>query len=292
MNSKAMSLWTSTWDSSVHETEYAAKRIKSAKSAKLTPVRINAEDMYGHFQGSHGRYETFLDTCPCGDFHRAHLPCKHIYRLAMELGILGNSDMQTDSLCIATPRNDIQESSFEELISILESGGPSIIEAYANYQFKRGTRFVVDTSVPEHQFLLDHAFWEICEEPTSLFFQKLNKKDTLNALLSNGITPPKGISASSLVEWTLSNHKTEINTLFPNRRECTFSRKYDIYHHKLYLYCHRVVSPYSYLANRPVVVNMSGTTYDIPDDEINLLYYKNGHTFDLDIQNNPFILTF
>lgn len=87
-NEKAIELWNSKWVSETHTTEYAKKRIKSAQSAKLTPIKIDTEDLYGYFQGSSGRYETFLDYCPCGDFHRSKLPCKHIYRLAIELGLM------------------------------------------------------------------------------------------------------------------------------------------------------------------------------------------------------------
>lgn len=77
-NPHAIELWNNTWISETHTTEYSAKRIKSAQSAKLTPIRIDTEDMYGYFQGSSGRYETFLDYCSCGDFIRSKLPCKHI----------------------------------------------------------------------------------------------------------------------------------------------------------------------------------------------------------------------
>lgn len=291
MNKNASLLWTSTWESSVHNTEYASKRIKSAKSAKLTPIRINHEEMYGHFQGSHGRYETFLDICPCGDFHRSHLPCKHIYRLAMELGIFDNSDMQTDSLCIVSPKNDIQETSLEELVSILESGGMSVIESYANYQFKRGTRFSVDISIPAHAFLVNQDFWEVCSEQTTDFFQLLKVKDIKNALNDNNIIPPNGLNRNSLIEWILTNHKTKLDTLFPNMLECTFSRKYDLFHNKLYQYCHRVVQPYSYLVNRSITIDISGNaSYVIPDDEINNLYFKFGHSYDLNPQNNPYII--
>lgn len=87
-NEKANELWTSKWSPETHTTEYAKKRIKSAQSAKLTPIKIDNDDLYGYFQGSSGRYETFLDYCPCGDFIRSKLPCKHIYRLAIELGLM------------------------------------------------------------------------------------------------------------------------------------------------------------------------------------------------------------
>jgi hypothetical protein len=43
MNEKALEKWKSSWDSSVHESDYAAKRIKSAKSAKLTPIKIDSD---------------------------------------------------------------------------------------------------------------------------------------------------------------------------------------------------------------------------------------------------------
>ena len=32
-------------------------------------------------------YETSLTKCQCVDFRQRHLPCKHIYRLAAELGV-------------------------------------------------------------------------------------------------------------------------------------------------------------------------------------------------------------
>lgn len=88
MDDNLFNIWRNAWNDSVHATEHAQKRIKSAKSAKLTPVMVDTTDHYAYFQGSHGRYETWLDSCPCGDFIRYKLPCKHIYRLAMELGII------------------------------------------------------------------------------------------------------------------------------------------------------------------------------------------------------------
>lgn len=33
-------------------------------------------------------YDTTLSSCTCMDFQERHLPCKHIYRLALELGII------------------------------------------------------------------------------------------------------------------------------------------------------------------------------------------------------------
>ena len=81
-------LWSVSWSPKDHNTDYAKKRIKSAKSAKLTPVKIN-DDGTGVFAGSGKKpYNVSLDKCTCIDFARNNKPCKHIYRLAIELGVL------------------------------------------------------------------------------------------------------------------------------------------------------------------------------------------------------------
>lgn len=119
--SKPMQIWKDTWTQETHKTEYAQKRIKSASSAQLTPVEINTTDCYGYFQGKHGRYETFLDFCPCGDFRRSKLPCKHIYRLAIELGLM-DIDVKHDVTAIPTvlpPKKDRVK--FDETVNIIES---------------------------------------------------------------------------------------------------------------------------------------------------------------------------
>lgn len=75
------------WDG-VHDTDEQKKRRAKAATAELTPLAVDADARSGHFSGSSGEYVTTLEECPCGDFRRRHLPCKHIYRLAMELGVL------------------------------------------------------------------------------------------------------------------------------------------------------------------------------------------------------------
>lgn len=84
MDTKLIEEW-SNW-SDVHELPDQLKRIDSAKKANLTPYRIDDESGCGYFVGS-ASYETFLDRCNCSDFARRKLPCKHMYRVAMELGL-------------------------------------------------------------------------------------------------------------------------------------------------------------------------------------------------------------
>lgn len=152
LNNSSLEIWKKAWSKETHETEFAQKRIKSAKSAKLTPIKIDKEDLYGYFQGSHGRYETFLDSCPCGDFIRNKLPCKHIYRLAIELGLM-NENTESDKNAIPTPKKE--RVSLDEQIDIVES-------LSINAQFRLAQiAACVNSSTPTYSTVLDTEIIEL-----------------------------------------------------------------------------------------------------------------------------------
>lgn len=118
MNEKSLEKWAASWDSATHITDHANKRITSAKSAKLTPIKIDKENFFGYFKGSHGRYETWLDSCNCVDFIRFKLPCKHIYRLAIELGVLNE---KADTNIKMIPKTKDEKIGLSETIDIVET---------------------------------------------------------------------------------------------------------------------------------------------------------------------------
>ncbi len=72
------------WPASIHQEPDQIKRQESAKKAETTPKEIN--DDYAVFKGSEKDYKTTLVSCTCVDFGRRKKPCKHMYRLAFELG--------------------------------------------------------------------------------------------------------------------------------------------------------------------------------------------------------------
>lgn len=149
-----LEIWKEAWGQEVHETEYAKSRIKSAKSAKMTPIKIDKEDYYGYFQGSHGRYETFLDSCPCGDFIRNRLPCKHIYRLAIELGLM-NEDVKADKNAIPTPK--AERKTLDEQIDAVESLSEEA------QQRLLGIAASVNSNNPTYQTGIDEVITELME---------------------------------------------------------------------------------------------------------------------------------
>lgn len=87
----AKNIWSAAWAADIHETEEQAKRISSGKMSSCTPAILDKNNCCASFHGRRGNYETHLDSCTCTDFSRRSLPCKHIYRLALELGLLSGS---------------------------------------------------------------------------------------------------------------------------------------------------------------------------------------------------------
>ena len=64
-------------------------KLDKAPKADLTPLEFDAEAGYAEFSSRHGYYRTTLSSCysgdkPCGGGY----PCKHMYRLAMMLGLI------------------------------------------------------------------------------------------------------------------------------------------------------------------------------------------------------------
>ena len=70
----------------VDNTPEQLRRQKSALDKKCTPVNLDKALPSATFKSSDGSfYETTLEKCTCRDFFTRRLPCKHIYRLRLEL---------------------------------------------------------------------------------------------------------------------------------------------------------------------------------------------------------------
>lgn len=77
------------WDESLHEDEKQIERQGWAMNYPFT-FEIDKENKCGKFSSTTlvPYYETHLDSCTCNDFIEGQKPCKHIYRLAVELGLI------------------------------------------------------------------------------------------------------------------------------------------------------------------------------------------------------------
>lgn len=97
---------------SIHQSDEQLKRQISAR--KVTVQEINCENQTGVIND----YIVTLDTCSCRDWSVRRLPCKHIYRLAHELGLFhlpGKEILQTKNLVLNKNLfNEIQKIAIKE----------------------------------------------------------------------------------------------------------------------------------------------------------------------------------
>lgn len=76
---------------SIDENDGQERRYERAMQAECTPDFVDREKKTAIFPARGGdEYETSLEECSCPDYEKREdgFPCKHMYRLAMELGIL------------------------------------------------------------------------------------------------------------------------------------------------------------------------------------------------------------
>lgn len=79
------------WPSSMHTEFEQVKRIEAGRKLKKKIVSLDPDAQLLIVSGSAAEpYQCNLESCTCADFAIRHLPCKHIYCLADELGFLDN----------------------------------------------------------------------------------------------------------------------------------------------------------------------------------------------------------
>ena len=76
------------WEESIHTDYEQIKRIAFSQRITSDNVIVNTDKQKATITGRDGTYNVTLASCTCYDFESRHLPCKHIYRLASELGML------------------------------------------------------------------------------------------------------------------------------------------------------------------------------------------------------------
>jgi predicted nucleic acid-binding Zn finger protein len=88
-NNLAVTKWHHTsgtwggWDQQIHVNDAQRERMAQAM-AEMDIILLNQDKQISEING----YEVQLSNCTCSDFFLRTTPCKHIYRLAMELNIL------------------------------------------------------------------------------------------------------------------------------------------------------------------------------------------------------------
>lgn len=278
MNSTAMEKWTSKWEDYDFNSEYAAKRIKSAQGAKLTPILVNKDDCFAYFQGGHGRYETFLDYCPCGDSRGGKTPCKHIYRLAMELGIL-DVPFKTDENAVPVPREE--KKSVEDTISLIESFPEDaqrlLLKIASSVSSKEPTfQMAVNGSDAEAiRYMSKYGIVKISSEKEKISFGK--KDELLAFLFQNGYEADKKLKKADLEAICTDLFKEKSAEHFGSKIAMKVSVPTDYSSRTIHFYLHRKYGDDLRMGDNGEWIRTQMLQTVLPDDAITEQLIKYGY---------------
>jgi hypothetical protein len=199
------------WDEEAHSHEGQDSRKASAKKVALTPISIDRAAQSAEFSGAHGHYRTTLDSCNCGDYRSRRLPCKHIYRLAIELGYISETAQSDKSQIVAPPVP------LSELVHRLENctDGVQTDLKYMLLRARRGDMTTIFWRNDNMEHLLTCGFVEVIPI-TEITFPTVSgsvangiylKSSTVRDYLTeNGITGFKSnASLKTLAQWSENN---------------------------------------------------------------------------------------
>jgi len=250
----------SVWDDAIHEMPDQKKRLESAKKKETTPTSIDSEAQTAAFPSSGNRpYSTRLDQCSCVDFSKRKLPCKHIYRLAIELGLISEIAESGVNKNIANASQISVEDAVAEIENLSDSSQVEIknflyLDLYGN------THEYSILSSQENSDLSRCSLLEnVCNSVSMLNFFKRN--EIVKILADCGLTGfKKNMSKNSLIDWVIKNI-SDPASIFPKVQTFKFSDRFSKARRSLYSYLLRKYDWDEYFDGDKIVRYPHGAEY-------------------------------
>lgn len=244
-------LW-SKW-SDIHGLPDQQKRIASAKKSACTPVSLDPSTCTGIFKGSSGTHTTSLDHCSCVDFNRRKLPCKHMYRLAMELGLL-QSDFSSDKSAIVEPHSSARKKHLADTIKVVETLSENqqwlLLEIARNVSSKNPT--VRCKSTPDLYSLVEHNLIEFVPDYEPCL-AKYKKGELVTLANSLGLTPDMHMLKMDLINYILEKAANKLDPYSLSYAVVQVCE--DVSYRRVHMYLHRKLESECYY---------DGDLHDIP----------------------------
>lgn len=223
----------------VHDSPDQKKRIASARTAACTPLSVSPETESGTFSGSHGVYATTLESCTCADFARRRLPCKHVYRLAIELGLLdGSAASDSSKVKRPTPAG----LSLKDAVAAVESAGEDAQRElhavlYSIFYEKKAEAVGVIRS-PEISALIEAGILSPCDDLHALL-GAYRRNELRDALIAAGVSGfSKNARLDVLIGWICENVPGAAE-IFPEAEAVRLSDPFLKPARKIYTYLNR-----------------------------------------------------
>lgn len=200
------------WPEEIHQTTNQQRRIISTKFPATMPYEISKDSFTGTFFGSQGQlYNVTLDSCTCADFANRKLPCKHIYRLAIECELLDAalkpSNFPTTNLTIGESIEILEnhfgdlQICFKNLFSYMIRNEVGIVCLECN----RNGKIVKPISGLMLADILPCPFFEYNIASMELVMNKISKKDIMGILKQRGHVPKENLKKEKLITWCVDN---------------------------------------------------------------------------------------
>ncbi len=253
------------------------KRFARAQSGECTPLNISKEIMSGLFSGYHGTYITTLEACECKDFAARKLPCKHMYRLAIELGKI-DAAAENDRSMIKYPTD--KHYALVRAVELLEKR-PEFLKVACEIMYcHKSHKNYVCLDISEIQYLIDNKMVFVTKDPVAAL-TKAGQRKTIHALTDmNYIFPDTLRLQKEKYLWCLENADAICNIIFPNHGIIKIDEYLSSSFQKIYMYLlhrNRVTMFYS-TGDSSEYTTLSGVNRDVGallcqyDEEYRSLY--------------------
>lgn len=205
-----------SWPIEIHDSTDQETRISSAQKAAVTPSSVDTATQAGILPGSgKAPYQTSLTGCSCADFKRRKLPCKHMYRLAMELGIIDGP--------FSSGVNKNKEFSLEEAVALLENL-PDACQMYIMHSINGPENQLVDCS-GDLAMLKESPLASLLTPSVSQLISSKKKAEIIDLLHHHSIEPPQKLLKAELISWCQEN-TPELVQDFPEIYVFSFSPRF------------------------------------------------------------------
>lgn len=269
------------WDLSIHDLPDQQKRIASARKAATSPESVDKATSTGVFPGS-GKtpYQTSLTSCTCVDFSKRHLPCKHMYRLAMECGKFEGVFAIGENKNVAEKRQFSLSDAVSEIEKLSECNQTTIARMIRAILYN-GFDSIEEVESRDTVELLSCPLILCCGTVDTLtVLQRMRKRDIVALLERSGCTYDPKLKKADLALWC-SENASRVRINIPTIYLLSLSDLFDEERRKTYSYLLRKFEWGSYLKGdmteyRYPHGSEEGETglYWFPNDEITALLTK------------------
>lgn len=179
-------------------------------------------------------YRTTLDSCTCPDFSEYNKPCKHMYKLALELGVI-SPDWDISGIPCEL-RSTIDSLFYSDLRSFLNFLAHNL--AYGLFETSKNK---VPKALIEAQLVIEaHTPYDY----TQILDKNYSKNDIFTelTLAKNSYIPKSSSTKREMIQWIVNNDEKLLNKLCKKHYFVSFSqevsacRSYILREYKSYLF--------------------------------------------------------